>query len=202
MYILDNMKKEITYNVLNWEEAFSKSHKLFELIFMDNFIPDIVVAVARGGWIPGRLIADFFRTKKTANIKVDAYHEISEENIEPEITQSISMDLSDKKVLIVDDIADSGKSLEVVIKSLENVKEIKTATIHYKKRSIIVPDYYVDETASWIIYPWEYYETIEEFTKNFHEDGMTLMEIRKELMSIGFPVNMIDSYLIHYPLNT
>ncbi len=58
-----------------------------------------------------------------------------------------------KKVLIVDDVADTGKTL-LEIKNSHNINFI-TATLHYKPRSIVKPDFYVEKTTYWCCYPWE-----------------------------------------------
>jgi len=58
-----------------------------------------------------------------------------------------------EKVLIVDDVADTGKTLQ----EIRNAFGIyfTTATLHYKTRSVVIPDFYVEETNKWIVYPWE-----------------------------------------------
>lgn len=192
------------FDVLNWEDIYANSHLLFEKIFLDDYKPDMIVAVARGGWIPARLIADFFMIRKAANIKVEAYEVIGETNVEAKITEDISLPVKGKKILIVDDIADSGASLKVVNESLVNKEagEIKTATLHYKEKSEVIPDYYLEKTDAWVVYPWEYYETTAEFVAKYKEEGdLSLTEMRLKLMEIGLPVSMIDSYFIHYPIS-
>jgi len=60
-----------------------------------------------------------------------------------------------KKFLIVDDIADTGKTLERH-KKLEVCDKAKYATIDYHKQSVVVPDYWISEKGDkWIVYPWE-----------------------------------------------
>ena len=58
-----------------------------------------------------------------------------------------------KKVLIVDDVADTGKTL-LDIEDSYGVNFI-TATLYYKPRSIVRPNFFVEETTQWIVYPWE-----------------------------------------------
>ena len=58
-----------------------------------------------------------------------------------------------KKVLIVDDVADTGKTL-LEIKDIFGTNFI-TATLHYKSRSIVKPDFFVEENNTWLVYPWE-----------------------------------------------
>ncbi|MEM9487130.1 MAG: phosphoribosyltransferase family protein [Cyanobacteria bacterium P01_F01_bin.116] len=78
-------------------------------------------------------------------------------------------------VLLVDDLVDSGQSLQRSVRWLEQrygfyIDEIKTAVLWYKDCSVIKPDYYVDylETNPWIHQPFEKYEemTIETLVQN------------------------------------
>ena len=60
-----------------------------------------------------------------------------------------------KKFLIVDDIADTGHTLEKM-KKLEVCKDAIFATLDYHKQSVVVPDYWISEKGDkWIVYPWE-----------------------------------------------
>jgi len=58
-----------------------------------------------------------------------------------------------KKVLLVDDVADTGKTLHEIRNTFGVFFSV--ATLHYKPRSIVKPNFYVEETTDWLIYPWE-----------------------------------------------
>ncbi|MFV2014226.1 MAG: phosphoribosyltransferase [Candidatus Heimdallarchaeota archaeon] len=188
----------VEYLVQNWQDSFDQCYFVYEQIFAANFKPDVIIGVARGGWIPGRLLADFLDIKETINIKVEAYEFIGETNVEAQITQDIHTNIDGKKVLVVDDIADSGESLLAVYNSLKERKpvSVKTATIYYKPHSAIKPDFYAEETTAWVIFPWELYETMSELEQNFKSDGMPLNEIKLELKRIGLPAYMVNSYFL------
>ena len=188
------------FEVLSWEETFSKTRELFGKIIESGFKPDIIVGIARGGWIPARLLADYFRSKNTANIKVEGYHQIGDLQTEPKITQDLNYPVENQKILIVDDIADSGESLEIVKNGLlqKNAKEIKIATLYYKNRSKVIPDYYIFETDAWVIFSWEYYETISELYAKWKGEGLTKPEIIEKLIQVGIPSNLINEFQNHY----
>ncbi len=178
---------ETDFLIQSWEETYSSALSVFLQVWEDGFVPDVILGVARGGWVPARLIADFFRTKQTANIKIDFYGDINERKEEPEITQS-APNLSGKKVLIVDDVADSGKSLKKVMEQLDQMDNCvyKTLTIHYKPHSIVKPDYYLVETDKWVVYGWEKFEFMEQFAQMMKSKGLEQKEIEKKLMKLGF----------------
>ena len=186
----------IEYHYLNWESSYNETLKLFEKIKEDNYLPDIVIGIARGGWIPARLLADFFVLRQTANMKVEAYEMIGEKGVNAKITQDIEIAIDGKKVLVIDDIADSGASLKMALESLlkRNPAELKTATLFYKKTSVIIPDYYNSVTSKWVIFAWETFETIKELAAIFSQEGLKEMEIKQKLRDIGLPVGIIESY--------
>ncbi|MHA2028646.1 MAG: phosphoribosyltransferase [Candidatus Kariarchaeaceae archaeon] len=186
----------VEYLVQNWQDSFDKCFYLYEQIINSQFYPDIVIGVARGGWIPARLLADFLHIKETVNIKVEAYSVIGETDVEASVTQDINVNIEGKKILVVDDIADSGESLLAVYNSMKEKTpaEVRTATIYYKPRSAIKPDFYTHETSAWVIFPWELFETMSELEQNFLSDGLSQIEIKNTFKNIGLPSTMVNSF--------
>ena len=187
----------VIYHIQNWEDSYNQTLKLYEDIKNSDFHPDAIIGVARGGWVPARLLSDFFSIKETVNIKVEAYHLIGKSSSAPIITQNINAELNGKNVLIVDDIADSGNSLSLVLAELEkmDVASVKVATLFYKNHSIIKPDFFIYETSKWVVFPWEYYETIKELSNSWSEN-LNITEISSKLKEIGFPASIVNSYYI------
>ena len=161
----------------------------------EEYFPEIIVGIARGGWIPARLLADFYGNRRTANIKIEFYDNTSRATENPIITQEISENVEGKAVLIVDDVADSGKSLEAAIEHIKSKKpnEIKSATLYYKKHSIIKPNYFIKDTEAWIVYPWEYGEFVA-FQYNQLREEMSVKQISKKLKDIGIPSPLVETY--------
>ena len=122
-----------------------------------EFKPDVLVGISRGGLVPVRLLSDYLNNPQVAIFRIEFYKGIGKTNDKPEITHPLTIDVKNKKVLIVDDVSDSGASLIVAKEYIEKLgaKEIRIATLHYKPRSSFKPDYYVGETDAWIVYPWE-----------------------------------------------
>ena len=122
-----------------------------------EFNPDVLIGISRGGLVPVRLLSDYLNNPNVAIFRIEFYKGIGKTNDLPKITHPLTIDVKNKKVLIVDDVSDSGKSLIVAKEYIEKLgaKEIRIATIHYKPGSSFKPDYFVGETDAWIIYPWE-----------------------------------------------
>ena len=121
-----------------------------------DFEPEILLAVARGGLTLSHLMAQAMdmRNLYTLNsihyegeLKLDTFNIF---NI-PDVSHA-------KKVLIVDDIVDSGETMREILKVLSekfpNV-EFKLATLFYKKTAVLRPDYSVREANEWIDFFWE-----------------------------------------------
>jgi len=150
---------------VSWNEVERMCKGLAEKISM-TFHVDAIVGIGRGGWIPARILADLLDIKNLENIKIESYFGIGKKK-EPRITQDVSIDVKDKNILLVDDVADSGESLILAKEHLlkKFPKDLKTASLHYKPKSKIIPDFYVEETSKWIIYPWEKQEMMKELEK-------------------------------------
>jgi hypoxanthine phosphoribosyltransferase len=179
-----------------WEKIQRYAQNLGGKIQRSKFNPDIIVGISRGGWIPARIISDFLENPRLANISVKFYETIEETKKEPIITQPISLSIENKRILLVDDVADTGKSLEFVKKDLEtkDASEIRIATLYYKPWSIIDPDYYEKQTKLWIIFPWEQKESVKKISKKLKEQKIDLKEIRNKLIQLGLDRTIIESH--------
>jgi hypoxanthine phosphoribosyltransferase len=150
--------------VVTWEDVVRWCKKLAKKIRGSGFKPDVVVAIARGGFAPARLLCDYLDVVDLLSIKVEHWIETGKHKEEATIKYPFNYDFSGKRVLIVDDIADTGKSIIVAKRHIQEVcrpSELRVATMQLiPSTSLIVPDYYVDEantpwpltiTAQWLI---------------------------------------------------
>ncbi len=118
---------------------------------------DIIVGIARGGLIPAVRMSHLMDNILMRVMDVKFYTDIEKRKEVPEITVPLTEPVAGKCVLIVDDVADTGKTLKVVKEDLlkKGAKEVRIAVIAKKPQSITDPDYYIFETDKWIIFPWE-----------------------------------------------
>jgi len=155
--------KSDRFLTLSWNEIEEASLTIAEKIVSSGFTPQVIVGVLRGGWIPARMLSDLLDVKEVGALEIKFYRGIEERSERPVITQPLVCDVKDKNVLIVDDVADTGKSLQVALGavSLYGPKLIKTVSLYTKPWSVIVPDFYYAQTDKWIIFPWEMRETVQ-----------------------------------------
>jgi hypoxanthine phosphoribosyltransferase len=172
-------------------------YELGKKVKESGFIPDCIVGVSRGGLWVLRTLSDFFDVRDVHVIRVIYYTDIKTTKREPKLIQDVDKKfLENKKVLIVDDVADTGGSLDFTVDLMKQkgIKKFKTATLHHKPWSKFVPDYYIGETDKWIIYPWEVGEAIRLIMKK----DMASEEKMKELQRTGIPKEMIKFYLENF----
>ena len=133
-----------------------------EKIQGSGYKPDVIVGVAKGGLVPARVLCDLLETQNLAIIQIEYYVGINQTKAEPTLKQCLSTQISGKKVLLVDDISDGGKTLQLAKKHLadQGAAEIKIATIYMKPTTLTPPDYCGKQTRNWVVFPWDAKETV------------------------------------------
>lgn len=188
------------YLPIEWEQMYEMCIALAEKIRNNSFNPELIIGVARGGWIPARVLSDLLYNPNVTSIRVEFYEDVGITGRKPRITQPLSVPVKGRRVLIVDDVADTGHSLLTVYEhvSKAGAEIVKTATLHYKPHSIFKPDFYIDETTAWIIYPHERYEFILSYIKNkmSKNKNYTFEDLSREIKEIGLNKPYIGQLII------
>jgi hypoxanthine phosphoribosyltransferase len=182
---------------VSWDDIQSSALTLANKVSESGFYPEMIVGIARGGWVVARILSDLLDVKDLASVKIEFYKGVNDKEKTPKITQPISESPKGKLVLIADDVADSGESLLLARRHIEDqgARATKMATIHLKPWSKVQPEYYVSVTDSWVMYPWEVRETLEHLIKIWREEAKDLTELRARLVSTGISSILIDRYL-------
>jgi hypoxanthine phosphoribosyltransferase len=187
------MTFKVTFEVPTWSQ-------IYELLLnqaqkLQPCKPDLIVAVARGGTIPARVLSDLLEIPYSS-IQVTLYSDIAHAGAEPELKQKLSVSAAGKKVLLVDDIADSGRTLNYAVTYLkeQGAAMVETATLYFKPTCAVAPDYYEKVTSSWVIFPWEYKETLREILQKTSGRRAQSQEIAK-LVKAGFPKQIAEKLL-------
>ena len=191
------MSLDITFEVPTWDEIYDLLLGLADTIRKDSFSPDIIVGISRGGWPPARVMSDLLGNSKLADVKVEFYVGISEAKVEPILTQPVSTPVKNKNVLLLDDVVDTGKSLQLVKEHLVagGAKTVKSTAIYYKPWSIVVPDYYARKTRSWVVFPWERKETIRCLVTNCRKEGIPIERVSEKLAESGMNRHLVKRFI-------
>ena len=163
LFIHENFYKRKLTNTenkihLTWNNIHEAVKDLASKIQAD-FKPEIVIAISEGGWIPTRLLKTQMKSPRYYSIGCKNYDEEDNQLSEAVITQGLEgISLKGKSILIVDEVSDSGITMEKVCEYISKFepKEIKTAVLHKKEKSIFNPDYVNENMGdAWIVYPWD-----------------------------------------------
>jgi hypoxanthine phosphoribosyltransferase len=185
------------YVAPSWDKVYEMLLDIALMIKSSGFRPDFIVGVSRGGWAPGRILSDLLENAHTVNIKIEFYVGIGKTSREPVVTQPLSESITNRNVLVVDDVSDSGKSLKVAMEHMleKGAAKVKTATVYFKPHSIFKPDYFAVSTSDWIIFPWERLEATNLLIKEARTQGRGLDSVRETLKQCGIKDEIIDSLL-------
>lgn len=184
------------YEVVNWNGVYNILLELARIIKHNQIFPEIIVGVSRGGWLPARVLSDLLDVPQLTSIGIEFYSEINQPNQKPIITQPVPLPLHKKRILLVDDITDSGKSLQLAKTELEKTADkIFTVTLYHKPWSCLTPDFYYKETSKWVIFPWEYRESVKTLATRMINEGLTFVTIKQELINIGFKASLVTRFI-------
>ena len=191
------MASELEFEIPSWDQIYELLLNLANKVRKAGFKPDVIVGVSRGGWPPARVMSDLLENPKIANVTAEFYVGVAETKGKPVITQPVSVPVRDKKVLVVDDVADTGESLRLVRAHLgeQGASEVKIATIYYKPWSVVIPDYYEKETRSWIVFPWERKETVRKVVEKYKREGKPVDEAKEKLVNSGLNRQLVERFI-------
>lgn len=149
----DLQQKEI----LTWE-GFGVAHReLAQTIADDGYDPEIIIAVARGGLVAAGALSYALGVKLSDAINVEFYTDVHTTLPDPILLEPLLdvASISGRKLLVVDDVADSGRTMKLVLEILrEQGAEVRSAVLYEKSASVVKPDYTWRHTDEWIVFPW------------------------------------------------
>jgi hypothetical protein len=154
---MGDLATDTAREVLTWDDFGGAGRALAQTVIDSGFLPDVVLAIARGGLPIAGSISYALPTKNCFVINVEYYTGVGETRELPVILPPYvdAKDLAGMKVLLVDDVADSGHTLKLVQDEIRpQVAELRTAVLYHKPRSIVTPEYAWRTTDQWIVFPW------------------------------------------------
>lgn len=152
-----------------WGEAVRLSRLLAGKV-RGSFSPDIVVAIGRGGFVPARIVCDSLMIPSLTSIRVEHWG-VAARSLESAVVRyPLATDVRGMNVLVVDDVTDTGETLDVAVRYLNGLspETIRTAVLHHKAQSAFTPDYYAsyEESWRWLVYPWALHEDLTGFCES------------------------------------
>lgn len=187
---------EQTYLYVSWEATGKYMVDLAKSIIRQGKTFDRIIALAKGGLTWSRMLSDYIAVERLSSIQISFYDNIAKTKRSPVIIQSLPISIHGEKVLIFDDIADSGETLTLATTYAKQhgAKDITTATLAVKKWTKTLPDFYAFTSSEWIIWPYEVRETMGLLKKMWTERGDSASTMKKHLREIGISREEIDLF--------
>lgn len=188
--------------LVSWNRFHALARRLAHLIRVSGFRPDTIVAIGRGGYMPARILSDFLDVFDLTSFKIEHYH-ATRKGREARVRYPINADLGGRRVLLVDDVSDSGDTFAVALDHLAACgppAEVRSAVLHHKTVSPYVPDYYAQKVLKWrwIIYPWAVAEDVGSFIRAMSPVPSDAAEITRRLAAehgIRLPPRLLQDIL-------
>jgi uncharacterized protein len=148
---------------MTWDHLGEGTRELAQAVHDDGYRPDIVLAIARGGLLVGGAVAYALGVKNTFAMNVEFYTGVDQRLEMPMILPPVPdlIDLEEARVLIADDVADTGRTLELVKQFCAGkVGQVRCAVLYEKPHSEVRCEYVWRRTDRWIDFPWSAQEPV------------------------------------------
>ena len=158
----------------------------------------MIVAIGRGGYVPARLLSDYLDIYNLSSFKIEHYRRAHKQP-EARIRYPLPVNVKGLKLLLVDDVSDAGDTFELALAHLRDCGppvQIKTAVLHHKTCSSLVPDYFAAEIREWrwLIYPWAIHEDVTGFIRELGLVGAAIEVMRADIERV-YGVRIPDQVL-------
>jgi uncharacterized protein len=143
--------------IMTWDDLGAGARELAEMVYADGYEPDMILAIARGGLLVAGALSYALGVKNTFTMNVEFYTGIDERLDVPMILPPVPdlVDFRETRVLIADDVADTGATLAIVKEFLAGkVAETRCAVLYEKPRTTVNCEYVWRRTDRWIDFPW------------------------------------------------
>ena len=149
---------------MSWDELGTGTKALAEQAAADGYQPDFILGISRGGLLVAGALAYALGIKNTFTMSVEFYTGVDERLDMPMILPPVPslVDLHEARVLVADDVADTGQTLVLVKDFLEGkVAVVRMAVLYEKPRSTVRCEYVWERTDRWIVFPWSADDPVE-----------------------------------------
>ena len=183
------MAEKFRCKLVSWKDIERWSKDIVKKVLESGYEPEIVIGLARGGLVPARLISDYLNIKDLYAVKTEHWGVTATPDGKAKLAQGLQVDISGRKILVVDDITDTGQSLKLAVEHIaqQNPKEIRSATLLHITHSKYVPHYYSEEVPeenwTWFIFPWNVYEDLRNLIQKIMDRRMRMREIKDSLLT-------------------
>jgi len=182
------MTDALKCRLISWREIHRLGLKIAANVRENSWRPDVVVAIARGGFAPARILCDALHVDILTSIALKHYRPggVSEQRVC--IKDPLSITIHRCNVLLVDDVNDSGETLKLAVDYLDSWRpaSLRVAVLHHKTSSSFRPQFFGARVIRWrwLVYPWAVCEDIGSFIERMEPAPRTPTEAAQRLRTI------------------
>ncbi|HTT26157.1 MAG TPA: phosphoribosyltransferase, partial [Thermoplasmata archaeon] len=171
----------------DWAEAERWADTVATQVRRAGSVPESIVALTRGGWVPARLMADRLGVKRLVAVRAQHWGITATRTGKAELTEGLSGPIRGDSVLVVDDITDTGESLELATAYVRDsgARSVESAAFVHIAHSKFVPTYYAEEIPRdqwiWVVFPWNYWEDLATLASRAYAEARDIEGARKLL---------------------
>lgn len=184
--------------LISWDDVYRLCRQLARQLRVADFRIDSLIAIGRGGYVPGRILSDMLGIHDLTSFKIEHYRSTHKAS-EAFVKYPLSADLQGRNILLLDDVCDSGDTFAVGCEHVRDcgpVENLRTATLHYKSVSRYKPDFFVETVSDWrwIIYPWAVNEDLSSLLQEMPFENVDFGQLRR-LVKKRHGLDVTDSQL-------
>jgi len=171
IYIVVNVMVRVAVKLVSWDEIVDWARDLSNKIISSGWGPEVIMAVARGGYVPARLVCDNLGVTDLVSVQVVHWPSTAQVIEKAFIKHEAKGEsLMGKRVLVIDDIVDTGDSIALAKAYAEKAgaSEVRSAALQWISTvAKFKPDYYSLNVTDWkwFVYPWNITEDVTNFVK-------------------------------------
>jgi len=182
-----------------WADVDRWADRLAERVRAAQAVPETIVALTRGGWVPGRLLCDRLGVHRLVSLRAQHWGVTATPDGNAKLTEGLSGPVGGQTVLVVDDITDTGESLTLAAAHIaeQHPSRLETAAFLHIGHSTFVPTYFAEEIPRdawvWVVFPWNYWEDLASLAGRAAEFGHGVATVRETLRTrSGLEVPLAD----------
>lgn len=179
------MTEQLRCELISIEAVYALAYQLAQQVHDAGYKPDLVVAISRGGFTPARVLCDVLGIFNLTSIRIVHYSRAATHDQPAFVKYPLSIPIEGLRLLVVDDVNDTGDTLKVARSYLEALgpASVRTAVLHEKIASPVRADYSAAAVLEWrwLIYPWAVMEDVGGFLRQMEPRPTSVADAARRL---------------------